>query len=206
MKDFLPPDYKEPTTSGGYLNMKDYDEVTFRILSPAIVGYEYWTTDNKPVRAREAFTELPKDIKYVKNKEGLDVPSKINYFWIMQVWNYSTNSIQVMEITQKTIRQPILDLINNKKWGSPNKYDLTIIKKGKGFDTEYSVIPSPHSDLPKEAVEAFEASSINLEAMYDGGNPFAATGTVEPKKTKKGTMERADYPTEEINSEDIPFN
>lgn len=206
MTDFLPEDYKEPVTDKPYLNLKDYTQVTFRILGPAITGWEYWNTDNKPVRSRSEFTEMPQDIKTEPGK-----PPKISFFWIMPVWNYDTEKVQVMEITQKTIRSAILELIDNKKWGDVKGYDLTINKKGKGLETEYSVIPSPHSDLPKEAVEAFKESSINLEAMYEGGNPFAPTGIVAPKKgiakgnEKRGPMERADYPTEEHNAEDIPF-
>ena len=42
-----------------------------------------------------------------------------------------------------------------------------------GFDTEYVVMANPHSEAPKAEF------SINLEAIFDGGDPFASKEDAE---------------------------
>ena len=56
--------------------------------------------------------------------------------------------------------------------GDPREYDLTINRKGQKLDTEYTVQPSPAKKLSAEIQAAFEAKPINLEALFDGANPF----------------------------------
>ena len=53
MTNFLPDNYKIPTTSN-YMKFAE-GKNTFRVLSSAITGWEYFTTENKPVRQKEAF-------------------------------------------------------------------------------------------------------------------------------------------------------
>jgi hypothetical protein len=54
--DFFPTaDYKVPVTSD-YMKFQDGVN-TFRVLSSAIIGYEYFNTENKPVRSEEMFDE-----------------------------------------------------------------------------------------------------------------------------------------------------
>lgn len=57
--------------------------------------------------------------------------------------------------------------------GDPKGYDITISREGSGLDTEYTVMANPHTAVDLEAVASFEASSINLEALFDGADPFA---------------------------------
>ncbi len=165
MKDannnFLPPDYKQPDNSN-YLKLKEGENV-FRVLSEAITGFEYWTTDNKPIRSKEPFEETP-NIKV--DKEG---GSRVKHFWAFIVWNYEAKKVQVALITQSTIQEGILALFNNKNWGDPKLYDLTITRSGEGLDTSYVVQPNPHSDLPEEAKGV---TGIKLEALYKGDDPF----------------------------------
>ena len=62
---FLPEDYKAPDSSN-YLKFKD-GENTIRVLSSAIIGYEYWTENNKPVRSREPFQGIPEE--FVRDRD-----------------------------------------------------------------------------------------------------------------------------------------
>jgi hypothetical protein len=160
--DFLPTGYKVPTTSN-YLKLTE-GEHTFRVLSSAIVGYEYFNTENKPVRSKEPFEEVPSDIK-----EG----GRINPFWAFFIWNYDAKRIQVLELTQKTLMMPIQALVKNAKWGNPQGYDITITRKGTGMqDTEYAVMPNPVTPLDPTVAETFKKSKIDLELLYVGGDPF----------------------------------
>ena len=166
MSNFLPEGYKVPDNKS-YMKLKDGENV-LRVLSSAIVGYEYWTEDNKPVRSKEVFKGIPEDIRL--DKDGN--PTKVKHFWAFIVWNYDSGAIQILEITQATIQGAIKALVDNKKWGSPKEYDLAITRTGEGFDTEYNVVPNPKEDLSPEIKEFYEAKNINLEALYENGNPF----------------------------------
>ena len=166
MDDFFPTsDYEIPTTSN-YLKFAEGDN-TFRVLSSAIVGYEYWNTDNKPVRNKLSWNTVPDDIK-----EDKDGNIKISHFWAFIVWNYEAKRVQILEITQKGIMKYMNGLIKNPKWGSPKGYDITVNRTGSGFDTEYTCMASPHSELDPEIAEQYAKMNINLYALYDGKDPF----------------------------------
>lgn len=160
---FEDANYKIPETSN-YMKLTEGSH-TFRIMSSAIVGYEYFNTENKPTRSKEMFEEIPLDIK----KGG-----RINHFWAFAIWNYDAKKLQIMEVTQKSIMAPLKALIENSKWGNPKKFDITITRKGTGMqDTEYSVLPNPHSEIPEDAKQAYMNNPVNLEALYANGDPFA---------------------------------
>ena len=59
---FLNKDYEVPKSNSNYTKLQD-GENTFRVLGSAIVGWQYWTKDKKPVRQKEVFTETPEDAK-----------------------------------------------------------------------------------------------------------------------------------------------
>lgn len=164
--EFLPEGYKVPETSG-YMKLKD-GRNKFRVLSSAIIGYEYWNESNKPVRSKKAFDHIPTDIRL--DKDGN--PTKIKHFWAFVVWNYESKLVQILEITQSTIQSAIKAIVDDEVWGSPKNFDITITRKGEGFDTEYSTMPNPHSDIEPEIQTAYEAKVINLEALYENKNPF----------------------------------
>lgn len=165
---FLPQNYKLPDNTG-YMKLKD-GENTFRIMSSAITGYEYWTNANKPVRSRTPFKKTP-DIKLDQSGN----PTKIKHFWAFVCWNYEAEAIQILEIAQATIQSAIKAIIDNNKWGDPHAFDLTISRVGEGFDTAYSVMPNPKSDIPQDIKDKYLDAKINLNALYDGANPFQST-------------------------------
>lgn len=165
--DFFPtPNYEIPQTSN-YMKF-DIGDNKFRVLSSAIVGYEYWTTDNKPVRKRENWNTVPDDIKMDK-----DGNIKISHFWAFVVYNYGAKKIQILEITQKGIMKYIKGLTEDVDWGNPKGYDLKVNRTGSGFDTEYVTTAIPHSPVRPEILEQYGKLNINLDALYDGNDPFA---------------------------------
>lgn len=173
---FLPKDYEAPKADSNYFKLKK-GENRFRILGPAIVGYEYWTKDKKPVRSPQPWDVRPED---------MDLESQVKHFWAFAVWNYEVNKAQVMEITQKSIMGSIQAYVENKKWGDPMGYDLVVTRVGDGLETEYTTIAEPHSEAPKADI-----SKINLQALFKGEDPFS-------EKDWKDVGE-------EINPKDIPF-
>lgn len=151
---FLPENYKTP--EGNYYKFQE-GENTFRILSSAIVGYEYFNKDNKPVRSKTQFTNTPADIK----EDGT-----IKHFWAFLVYSYRAEKQQILEVTQSGIQAAIRALVQNPKWGDPKKYDITVSRTGSGLETEYTIMPNPHSELDVVLM------NVNLEALFTGDDPF----------------------------------
>src|SRR5919109_1433785 len=125
MTDFLPKGYETPESEQRYMALAEGIN-TFRILAPAIVGYEWWEDtgngDRVPRRVRTA-EEVPAEVR-----NATDSRDKAKHFWAFPVFNYQTNTIQVLEIKQQTIMRAIEAFLKNPKWGSPMGYDLTIEK------------------------------------------------------------------------------
>ena len=197
--EFLPSDYSVPASGGNYLTLSKLPEgdKNIRILSSAVIGYEYWTTENKPVRSATPFTETPE--AKLNDKGKID----IKHFWALVVLDIDEfdvkkkddkleSFIKVLEVTQKSIQNAIMSFNNNSKWGDPTAYDLTITKTGQQILTRYTVVPSPHSDLDKEVEKAYKEMNIKLENLFDDESPFEGPA---PAKTGKGN---------EVLPEEIP--
>jgi hypothetical protein len=169
---FINDNYEVPVNYGDYLNKFEEGETDIRIMSEAIMGWEGWqeTTNEKGEKVR-------KPVRFHMNEKPTDLrpfdKQRVNHFWAMIIWNYKAQKIQILQITQKTIQEGILALYRNSKWGDPKEYDLTISRKGKTVnDTEYAVIPNPHTRKTIEMGRAFQDRPINLEALFAGLDPF----------------------------------
>lgn len=179
---FLPKDYEVPETASNYMKLKAGEHL-FRVLSPAIVGYEYWTTENKPIRLKEYPESVPENIK---------PKSRINHFWAFKVWNYKTESIQILQIIQSTIQDAIKNLHDDPDWGNPSGYDIKITREGESFnDTKYFVVAKPHKELDVKVKEADENTPVDLNLLFKGEDPF-------------GGMKDTEAP-QNINSDDVAF-
>jgi len=158
---FLDDSYTAPTAQGGYMKFEQ-GENKFRILSRPILGWLDWK-DKKPLRFRMD----------AKPNAPIDPAKKIKHFWAVAVWNYSKEEVQVLEITQSGLQNSITALSRDEDWGSPLGYDLKVTRTGSGMETEYVINPLPHKPTSKDILEAYANKPINLEALYDGGDPFA---------------------------------
>ena len=167
---FLPSDYKEPDT-GKYMKLQQ-GENTFRVLSEAITGMEYWKEikdGRRPIRLHPNQPVPMADLEL--DEEGN--PKMPKHFWAFVVYNRNSETVQILEITQSTIRRAMMSLYNNKKWGEPKDSDIRITRSGEGFDTEYTVMPEPKEGLDEGILVIYKDMGINLEALYDGKDPFA---------------------------------
>jgi hypothetical protein len=172
MTDFLPDGYTDiPSTRDNYMKLQDGLN-RLRVLSSAIVGWEGWKTQadgsKKPIRRR---MEQPLSVTEIDDEE------RVNHFWAFCVWNYQAERVQILEITQKGIQTAIKGLAKDQDWGSPKNYDLVIEKTGKLLETRYQVTPKPSKKLDEGIIATYEAMNINLDALYDGLDPFADNAT-----------------------------
>lgn len=159
---FLPEDYKSPSSSNNYMKIQE-GENRIRILTKPILGWEDWL-DKKPVR-------YPMDQKPSK---PFDSKKPVRHFWAFIVWNYNDEQIQILNITQATIRNCIEALCKDEDWGEPFYYDIKIIKKGEGTDTEYTVNPVPKKEIPSYIKDRFLSKPCNLMAFFNGEDPFSS--------------------------------
>lgn len=168
---FLPANYSVPEPVGGYMKFK-LGKNKFRILSHAITGYEYWNTSNKPVRQKEPFKEIPHDIKLKPDGTYSD----IKHFWAFVVWNYAESAVQILEVTQSSIQRGLKIKIDNRE-GNAMSNDFIVTRSGEGFDTEYDIDVAEPSPVPTDAMVAYKAKKINLEALFEAKDPFSSTGS-----------------------------
>jgi hypothetical protein len=181
-----PTNYEVPKGDSKYMKFEQGDN-KFRILEKPIFGWEGWEagSDGKDTAKRFKYDAKPVDLRPFRNQ-------RLNHFWAMPVWNYKSQAVEVLQITQKSILGAIESLCRNEDWGSPLTYNLTVNKTGTTKeDTKYQVSPAPHKAVAQEVVDAFakvKAAGFDITALYDGGDPFAPGVS------------------DEIKPEDIPFD
>lgn len=195
MNSFLPDGYEVPKQSGGaYMKLKQGAN-KFRILSAPIIGWEYWTQERKPVRAKERWSTIPVDAD-ISGERGWNP----KHFWAFVVWNFEDKQVQILQLTQSTILSALQELVQSEEWGDPRHYSITINRKGEKLDTEYSVVPSPAKETPPDILKQYQDKKINLNALYEGKNPFEA-------EERDSNLDATTFePVEEVAiSEDVPF-
>src|SRR3990172_8796232 len=181
---FLPAGYEEPKTSR-YMRLQMGRNV-FRVLSPAIVGREYWKTgeegSRKPVRVHLDVKIPIDDLEENPQTGDLDMPK---VFWAFPVWNYADGRVQILHLTQKTIRLAMKLYTENPKWGDQTTYDFVVERMIEGGKTSYQVTVEPKSPIPQEALDEFEHLYINLNALYDGSDPFKPVEDQQDDESQK---------------------
>lgn len=170
---FLPDGYEPPKAPSNYMRLEKGAN-KFRVISQKpIMGYEYWTTEQKPVRSKDMPEDEPSDLRKAKGREDEHWTSSFKHFWAFTVWNHKEEKIQILQITQVTIQREMTALLQNEAWGHPTGYDITVTREGDGMETKYTIMPNPHSHQSKEIKQAVKDTPVNLNALYDGVDPFA---------------------------------
>lgn len=187
----LPKNYETPKSGPGLYTKFEEGETEIMICDTAIFGSEYWTTDNKPVRS-------PNHIKWddMKNPKLNEngQPRDAKFFMAMPVWNVTHGCFQVMEITQTTIMTVLEYLDQSDKWPDPiYGFTISINRKGKELDTEYSVQGNPPNaeteivaDKAARAYEEAKKNGFKIERLYNGGDPFKPSEYEAAKESELG--------------------
>ena len=190
---FLESGYKPPKSNSAYMKFED-GENRFRTLSSAIIGYEYWNTDNKPVRSKTQFKETP-NAKTDKNGKV-----SIKHFWAFVVYSRKNKKVMILEITQNGIQNTIYGLINNPEWGKPSAYDIIVNREGEGFDTKYNIIPCPHQAMEQTILDEYNKMKIDLNKLYTGEDPFSSeTINIEDIPTSDSVPHPTQAPSEPVS-------
>ncbi|KKN71716.1 hypothetical protein LCGC14_0417820 [marine sediment metagenome] len=160
---------EKPVSTGNYLNKFEEGDNKIRIIKKPITGYEYWREidgERKPVRLKALPKEMPEEALPAKYGD------KIKYFEAFEVWNYAAEKIQIMQLTQVTIYDGLMNYDMNDDWGDLRHYDVTIKKTKEGDRTSYDVMASPPTELSEEIANASAEIDIDLEDLFDGKDPF----------------------------------
>jgi len=181
---WLPNNYEKPKNNSSYFKFEEGDN-KFRIMSSPIIGWVDWKEESdgtrKPVRTKE-------------KPETLFNPKKpAKHFWAFIVLDRKDNRVKVMEVTQSGIQDGILSYQSDESWGNPTKYDLNIYRTGKDIETKYTVKSYPHTEIGKDAVEAYEKAGIDLNALFTGSDPFE---TSPAQRMQQGMNSTAEIPEE----------
>lgn len=182
MSSFLPDSFESPKTSGQYLKLQDGESIRLRILSKPIFFWQWWSTDNKPLR-------VAYDGSFAKTPEHANPEKKSQFVWAMSVYNYNVDKVQIWSPSQSAFKNALENYAKDADIGDPQLFDIKISRKGTMMETEYSIMPLMKAEnmkpMSKEIIA--EASKINLNALITNDNPF------EEKDDGK------------IKVEDIPF-
>jgi hypothetical protein len=179
--EFLPEDYNVPAGGGNsnYMKFKD-GENKFRIMGSPIIGWVWWVDSEGNVRAKGGKPQkgdkpirVPKDMPITEDKVS-DI-GDVKHFWAMPVYNYETESIQILEVTQKSIQNALRTYSKDPDWGSPVlAYDILVKRSGEGLETSYEVLPKPAKPLDEGILQLYKDTHIDLQALFAGGDPFAS--------------------------------
>ena len=169
----------EPSLTSDYLRIKENEKHRIRIMGTSkdpttfIQGWEAWDQDNKP--HREPY-ELGKPCS--KQLKDIDRNANPKLFWMFTVYHVDEERAKVFEVTQRTIKDPILAYSKNPKWGDLRNYVIEIGRTGSGMETEYTVIAEPPIEEPdQKIVDIMNEAAIDLRVIFGDGTPFGALTT-----------------------------
>lgn len=166
---------ENPYSDGGrYTKLK---EGTLRLrFFNYIDGWEYWIdADGNPVERGKRAGEGGKPVRVkTEDLDSLDLEARKNaqYFRAYRVYNYESQNTEILQLKQRTILEPLISYLYDEDWGNGkglDTFDIAITRTGEGLETVYQVTPKPKKEFEGKLKE------INLEALYDGGDPFTAT-------------------------------
>jgi hypothetical protein len=194
-KDFSTALAEKPASSGGgYLNpssIKDGESVRLAILSEApLEGWEIWFNKNgggmtKRITPEHPDADLLADLERqidgtVAERDGRLAIKRCSAFF---VYDYDSNEVKVFSANQKSLLADIERLTSEEDYAELHEWDLKITRTGKLTDTKYQAMMVPtkrtNEKVAKAVFNAWDAAcaaGADLEALYDGGNPFGSKG------------------------------
>lgn len=145
---FYPENYEVKVGGGSFMRLTQ-GENRFRIMSEPTIGYQVWSDGEGGKRAVARYSH------------SIPGGKEFNAF---VVWNYGTQAIEILEITQKGIMADIYNLAMDPEWGDPRNFDLVINRTGSGqLDTRYSVTPKPAKPVTTEIAKALVDANIDVK-------------------------------------------
>lgn len=165
--------YDVPKGDSKYLKFEK-GQTKFMPMDSAIIGWQYWTNDNKPMRLKEQ-PDKPAELPNIRQED--DGTYKVSHFWAFPVIDAKDGKVKVLEVTQKTVMSDIRNYATNDEWGNPvQKYTFTVNRTGEKFETKYTTMANPSREIPKDWKDAWDAAKLggfDITRLFDNGDPFS---------------------------------
>lgn len=197
---FIPENYEAPTGGGGFTKLKIGDN-RLRILSSPLMMWSVWS--NKKVVRTPFLDENNKPNQKPSKPDTED--ASVKHTWGLVVWNYETESIEVMELDKQSIIASLTTYGKDPDWGHPKNYDIVINKSGSGMDTEYKFIAKPAKQANDQIVEAYIANPVDLgQLLVKDGNPFLSNGGAADSKEPASKKSKVITPENWVDGDPAP--
>tara|TARA_B100000459_G_C8580655_1_gene203127 strand:+ start:352 stop:936 length:585 start_codon:yes stop_codon:yes gene_type:complete len=173
---------------GGYLNpskIKSGSSARFALLDDQpLEFFECWgeAPDGKAKPFRFAEDPSPEDIKeemgdeYNRrlNREGT-APDKVKFAVAVPVYNYETEAVQVMQLSQKSLINELDAISQMEDYADLLAWDFVMGKEGVGLETKYSLRTAPRKKGAQADIEAAwteaRSAGFDIDRLLTGGNP-----------------------------------
>jgi len=180
--NFLPEDYKPPSTTGGWLKPESGETHKIRIMGSFAKGTEgvlCWEGWNITEEGKRQPMRKPYNSEGYDQIHGYDEKGKPKHCWIVQVYHYESESAMIWAIPQRTIQEQIRFFTLDPDWGNPMNYDLKIGREGSGLETKWRVLTGNKKSEPTKAMKSIiEKAKIDVSQVFAkdgfGDNPFGA--------------------------------
>lgn len=139
-----------------YMRLKEGDN-DVRILSNPIQYYVHWVETDQGKRKITSPIDHP---ELVTKLEDRGFRRQVR--WILKVIDRSDNKPKLLEVGSQ-IFNGMVAIIQNPKWGSASKYDITIKRLPAGSQPLYQVTPNPKENISSDLKEAFNTFSAELD-------------------------------------------
>jgi hypothetical protein len=150
--------------SNKYIKMPE-DGKAIRVLplGDAVVGFEYWTTENTPVRLPYKPDGVPEGIR----RDDKGTPERVKQFIALVCYSFDTESVGLLSLTQLGILQELSALDDDGVFDDHTEL-LRISRKGTGLKTKYTVSSMGIESLVKrELIKPLPPMSQLFEAMIE---------------------------------------
>ena len=175
---------------GGYLNpskIQSGGNVRFALLDDQpLEFFECWGESSegiKPFRFAEDPSpedieeEMGADFKRRLNREGT-APEKVKFAIAVPVYNYDTSSVQILQLTQKSLINELDSISQMEDYADLVAWDFVLGKDGVGLETRYSLRTAPRKKGAQEDIETAwtesRDSGFDISRLLTGDNPFKA--------------------------------
>ena len=188
--DFAATLAPKESSGGGYLNassIEDGGSARFAILSEApLEGIEIWFNKagggmTKRITPEWPDTELLAQLEKqvggsVTERDGRKAIKPCSAF---AIYDYEAEAVRVFSSNQKSLLAELARLFSDEDYSDLSEWDVKVTRTGKELDTRYhaSMVPTKRSNtkVAQSVINAWDEACSNgfdLEALYDGGNPF----------------------------------
>ena len=178
------------TNTGLYLNdLKDNDELKFRVIGDIQSGYQYFqnykkedgTDGVRPVRSEE----FPEVLDNPSTQKWDGQESSPKQFLAMAIYDIDDKQIKLFQVTKKDLLKGLMEVELDDMLGEIQDYNFKATKTGQKLETEYSLTRYDKSELTTEMLKLHEEANVNLNDYMSG------TGGIGEKKSDQANLENA---------------